>query len=73
MTGGHRSRGVCPADAALHDLLALPVVDDQNRLVGMITTDDATGVLEEEATEDIQRLAARLAAAALRHREPDRR
>jgi magnesium transporter len=36
--------------------LALPVVDDQDRLVGIITVDDVAEVLEEEATEDITRL-----------------
>lgn len=36
-----------------HDLLALPVVDKENRLVGIITVDDAMDILQEEATEDI--------------------
>lgn len=35
------------------DLLALPVVDKENRLVGIITFDDAMDILEEETTEDI--------------------
>jgi magnesium transporter len=35
------------------DLLAIPVVDKENRLVGIVTVDDAMDVLEEEATEDI--------------------
>jgi magnesium transporter len=39
-----------------YDLLALPVVDDDNRLLGVITYDDLIEVLEEEATEDIYRL-----------------
>jgi magnesium transporter len=39
-----------------YDLLALPVVDDEHRLVGMITYDDLLDVLEDEATEDIYRL-----------------
>ena len=38
------------------DLLALPVVDDQGRLMGIITADDVADILEEEATEDIERL-----------------
>jgi magnesium transporter len=38
------------------DLLALPVVDPNGRLVGIITADDVAEVLEEEATEDIERL-----------------
>ena len=39
-----------------HDLLALPVVDGLGRLVGVVTADDVADVLEEEATEDIERL-----------------
>jgi len=39
-----------------YDLLALPVVDDVGKLVGMITYDDLLDVLEDEATEDIYRL-----------------
>ena len=39
-----------------YDLLALPVVDAQNKLLGMITYDDLLDVLEDEATEDIYRL-----------------
>jgi len=38
------------------DLLALPVVDSEGRLVGIITADDVHDVLEQEATEDIERL-----------------
>ncbi|HYH11044.1 MAG TPA: magnesium transporter [Thermomicrobiales bacterium] len=38
------------------DLLAIPVVDDSNRLLGIITSDDVADILEEEATEDIERL-----------------
>jgi magnesium transporter len=40
-----------------YDLLALPVVDREDRLVGIVTIDDMVDVLEEEATEDIQKLA----------------
>jgi magnesium transporter len=36
--------------------LAMPVVDERNRLVGLITTDDMADVLEEEATEDVQKM-----------------
>jgi magnesium transporter len=39
-----------------HDLLALPVVESDGRLVGIITSDDVHDVLEQEATEDIERL-----------------
>ncbi len=38
-----------------YDLLALPIVDNENRLVGIITIDDAIDVLEEESTEDFQK------------------
>ena len=37
------------------DLLALPIVDTENRLVGIVTVDDAIEILEEEETEDIAR------------------
>ncbi|GAB4579712.1 MAG: magnesium transporter [Anaerolineales bacterium] len=39
-----------------YDLLTLPVVDGDNHLIGVITIDDVVDVLEEEASEDIQRL-----------------
>ncbi len=39
-----------------NNLLALPVVDDEDHLLGIITQDDIADVLEEEATEDIERL-----------------
>ena len=41
-----------------YDLIALPVVDSQQRLVGIVTFDDLMDVVEEEVTEDFQRLAA---------------
>ena len=40
-----------------YDLIAMPVVDREDRLVGIITIDDVVDILEEEATEDIQKLA----------------
>jgi magnesium transporter len=43
---------------AEYDLIALPVVDADRRLVGIITHDDAIDIVEEEATEDIHRLGA---------------
>ena len=43
---------------AKYDLLAIPVVDGQRRLVGIITHDDVIDVVREEATEDAQRIAA---------------
>lgn len=39
-----------------HNLLAIPVVEGLGRLVGVVTADDVAEVLEEEATEDIERL-----------------
>ena len=41
-----------------YDFLALPVVDTENRLVGIVTVDDAMDVLQEEVTEDIELMAA---------------
>ncbi len=41
-----------------YDFLALPVVDKENRLVGIVTVDDAIDVIEEENTEDIEKMAA---------------
>ena len=41
-----------------YNFLAVPVVDKENRLVGIVTVDDAIDVMEEEATEDIQKVAA---------------
>ena len=41
-----------------YDFLALPVVDKENRLVGIVTIDDAIDVLTEDATEDMEIMAA---------------
>ncbi len=41
-----------------YDFLALPVVDQENRLVGIVTFDDAMDVLQQENTEDIEKMAA---------------
>ena len=41
-----------------YDFLALPVVDRENRLVGIVTVDDAIDVLQDENTEDITKMAA---------------
>lgn len=46
----------CARLVSRYDLLSLPVVDEAGRLQGVITVDDLVEVLEEEATEDIQRL-----------------
>ena len=42
---------------ASYNLLAIPVVDEENKLVGLITVDDVIDVIKDEATEDIYRLA----------------
>ena len=41
-----------------YDLLSVPVVDNENRLVGIITIDDVVDVIEEEVTEDFEKMAA---------------
>ncbi len=43
---------------AKYDLTVLPVVDGENRLVGIVTVDDALDVLQEETTEDFEKMAA---------------
>lgn len=43
-----------------YDLLCLPVVDHEERLVGIVTVDDIVDVMEEEATEDFEKMAAML-------------
>ena len=42
---------------ASYNLLAIPVVDEENKLAGVITVDDVIDVLKDEATEDLYRLA----------------
>jgi magnesium transporter len=42
---------------ASYNLLAIPVVDEENKLVGVITVDDIIDVIKDEATEDVYRLA----------------
>lgn len=41
-----------------YDFIAMPVVDNECRLVGIITVDDVVDILQEEATEDIEKMAA---------------
>ena len=43
---------------AKYDFTALPVVDGESRLVGIVTVDDAIDVMQEEVTEDIEKMAA---------------
>ena len=44
-------------EVASYNLLAIPVVDEENKLAGVITVDDVIDVIKDEATEDIYRLA----------------
>ncbi|WP_162909391.1 magnesium transporter [Aggregatilinea lenta] len=46
----------CARVMSRYDLVALPVVDAQRKLVGVVTIDDVVDVLVDEATEDIQRM-----------------
>ena len=41
-----------------YDFTAMPVVDNENRMVGIITIDDVVDIIQEEATEDIEKMAA---------------
>ncbi|MBR3293645.1 MAG: magnesium transporter [Oscillospiraceae bacterium] len=43
-----------------YDLMAMPVVDKEGRLVGIVTVDDVMDVMEQEATEDIEKMAGML-------------
>ena len=43
-----------------YDLLSIPVVDHEDRMVGIITVDDIVDVIEEENTEDFEKMAAML-------------
>lgn len=45
-------------EIARYDLLAIPVLDDQGRMVGIVTHDDVIDVMVQEATEDVYRLGA---------------
>ncbi|MBA3468821.1 MAG: magnesium transporter [Herpetosiphonaceae bacterium] len=47
----------CARLLSRYDLLVLPIVDDERRIVGVINADDIIDVIEEEATEDMYRLA----------------
>ncbi len=43
---------------SVHDLLAVPILDREGRLVGIVTVDDVVDIIEDEATEDIYRMGA---------------
>ena len=42
-----------PDSSKKYDFTAMPVVDNENRLVGIITVDDIVDIIEEETTEDM--------------------
>ena len=54
----HDDREIAANRLNKYGFMALPVVDGENRLVGIVTFDDAIDVLTEEATEDIEKMAA---------------
>ncbi len=54
----HTDREEAARELREHELLAIPVVDAEQRLVGIITYDDVVDIVEEEATEDIYRFGA---------------
>ena len=54
----HEDKEIVAQDMSKYDFDAMPVVDLENRIVGIITFDDAIDVMEEEATEDIEKMAA---------------
>ena len=49
-------RELLAKEMARYDVLAIPVVDDQNRMVGIVTHDDVMDVVVQEATEDVHRM-----------------
>ena len=51
-------REIVASDFKKYDLTCMPVVDIENRLVGIITVDDIIDIIDQENTEDIQRMAA---------------
>ena len=54
----HQDKEVVADTLSKYDFAALPVVDADNRMIGIITFDDAMDVIEEEATEDFEKMAA---------------
>lgn len=54
----HDKKGDVAQNFSKYGLLAMPVVDSENRLVGIVTVDDAMDVLEDEVTADIETMAA---------------
>ncbi len=54
----HTDQEQVALELSKYDFLAIPVVDAEERLVGIVTVDDAIDVIQEEATEDIEKMAA---------------
>lgn len=54
----HTDQEQVAAQFKKYDFTAMPVVDNENRMVGIITVDDIVDILEEEATEDMEKMAA---------------
>ena len=54
----HMDQEQVAAQFKKYDVTAMPVVDNENRLVGIITVDDIVDILEEETTEDMEKMAA---------------
>lgn len=54
----HMDQEQVAAQFKKYDFTAMPVVDNEDRLVGIITVDDIVDIMEEEATEDIEKMAA---------------
>ena len=54
----HEDREALVNSFRMNGLMAMPVVDNENRLVGIVTFDDALQVQEEETTEDFEKMAA---------------
>lgn len=56
--GTHEDKEFVAHQFEKYDFLALPVVDNEDRLVGIVTVDDALDVIQEENTEDMEKMAA---------------
>jgi magnesium transporter len=54
----HDDREAVARQFSLYGLISIPVVDHEGRLVGIVTIDDAVEVIEQEATEDFEKMAA---------------
>ena len=54
----HTDQEIVARELSKYDFLAIPVVDNEERLVGIVTVDDAIDVMVEETTEDIEKMAA---------------